>query len=76
MTVSTASREFESRMMARALELAARAGGRTAPNPLVGAVVCAKDRIVGEGWHRRAGKAHAEVLARAGLEKKPAAPRS
>ena len=63
MTVSTASREFESRMMARALELAARAGGRTAPKPLVGAVVCAKGRIVGEGWHRRAGKAHAEVLA-------------
>jgi len=50
-------------MMARALELAARAEGRTSPNPLVGAVVARGSRIVGEGYHRRAGSSHAERFA-------------
>ncbi|MFH1468897.1 MAG: bifunctional diaminohydroxyphosphoribosylaminopyrimidine deaminase/5-amino-6-(5-phosphoribosylamino)uracil reductase RibD [Pseudomonadota bacterium] len=49
--------------MHRCLELAARAVGRTAPNPLVGAVIVAGGEIVGEGFHARAGEAHAEVLA-------------
>jgi diaminohydroxyphosphoribosylaminopyrimidine deaminase/5-amino-6-(5-phosphoribosylamino)uracil reductase len=49
--------------MARALELAARARGRTAPNPMVGAVVVAGDEVVGEGYHARAGEPHAETLA-------------
>jgi diaminohydroxyphosphoribosylaminopyrimidine deaminase/5-amino-6-(5-phosphoribosylamino)uracil reductase len=50
--------------MDRALFLAARGRGRTSPNPLVGAVVVADDGvIVGQGFHRRAGEAHAEVLA-------------
>ncbi len=39
----------------RAYELAARAAGETAPNPPVGAVVVRDGRIVGEGYHRRAG---------------------
>ncbi len=47
----------------RALELAERGRGRTAPNPLVGAVLVADGEIVGEGWHERAGEAHAEVVA-------------
>lgn len=47
----------------RALTLAARARGRTAPNPMVGAVVVADGRVVGEGWHPRAGEPHAEVFA-------------
>jgi len=51
------------RHMERALELAAQAYGRTSPNPLVGAVVVRDGEIVGEGWHRRAGEPHAEVLA-------------
>jgi len=51
------------RFMERALELAARAYGRTSPNPLVGAVVVRDGETVGEGWHRRAGEPHAEVLA-------------
>src|SRR5207248_8488997 len=46
--------------MRRALRLAARARGRTAPNPMVGAVVVRDGRIAGEGYHRRAGEAHAE----------------
>ncbi len=49
--------------MRRALELAARGGARTAPNPLVGAVVVRGGRIVGEGYHRVFGGPHAEVLA-------------
>lgn len=54
--------------MQRALELAARARGQTHPNPMVGAVVVRAGRVVGEGYHRRAGAPHAEVvaLARAG----------
>ena len=49
--------------MQRALELAAQAKGRTSPNPLVGAVVVNDGRIVGEGYHQKAGAPHAEVIA-------------
>src|SRR6266850_2571292 len=51
------------RFMRRALRLAARAAGRTSPNPLVGAVVVKGDEIVGEGFHKAAGEPHAEVNA-------------
>lgn len=53
----------DERFMRRALALAARGGTRTAPNPLVGAVVVQGGRIVGEGYHRRFGGPHAEVHA-------------
>jgi diaminohydroxyphosphoribosylaminopyrimidine deaminase/5-amino-6-(5-phosphoribosylamino)uracil reductase len=49
--------------MARALMLAARGLYTTDPNPRVGCVVVRDDRVLGEGWHVRAGEAHAEVLA-------------
>ncbi|HEY4443921.1 MAG TPA: bifunctional diaminohydroxyphosphoribosylaminopyrimidine deaminase/5-amino-6-(5-phosphoribosylamino)uracil reductase RibD [Steroidobacteraceae bacterium] len=49
--------------MARALTLAARGLFTTDPNPRVGCVVVRDDRVLGEGWHVRAGEAHAEVLA-------------
>ncbi len=49
--------------MRRALTLAARGLGRTAPNPAVGAVVVKHGEIIGEGWHPAAGQPHAEVLA-------------
>jgi len=49
--------------MQRALNLAARAKGRTSPNPMVGAVIVKGDEIIGEGYHRKAGTAHAEVIA-------------
>lgn len=57
----------DERFMARALALAAR-GRRTSPNPMVGCVLVKGGRVVGEGFHRRAGDAHAEpqALARAG----------
>lgn len=51
------------RLMAEALSLAQRAAGRTSPNPLVGALVVAGGRVIGRGFHRRAGDAHAEVVA-------------
>jgi diaminohydroxyphosphoribosylaminopyrimidine deaminase/5-amino-6-(5-phosphoribosylamino)uracil reductase len=49
--------------MRRALRLAARATGRTSPNPLVGSVVVRDGQIVGDGFHRAAGEPHAEVVA-------------
>ncbi|ADI13410.1 bifunctional diaminohydroxyphosphoribosylaminopyrimidine deaminase/5-amino-6-(5-phosphoribosylamino)uracil reductase RibD [Truepera radiovictrix] len=51
------------RYMSRALELAERGRGSTAPNPMVGCVIVRDDEIIGEGWHERAGEAHAEVRA-------------
>jgi diaminohydroxyphosphoribosylaminopyrimidine deaminase/5-amino-6-(5-phosphoribosylamino)uracil reductase len=54
-----ADREF----MGRALELAGRGLYTTTPNPRVGCVVVKDGTVVGEGWHEKAGLAHAEVLA-------------
>lgn len=49
--------------MQRCLNLASKGLGYTYPNPMVGAVVVHKGKIIGEGWHKKAGKAHAEVHA-------------
>jgi diaminohydroxyphosphoribosylaminopyrimidine deaminase/5-amino-6-(5-phosphoribosylamino)uracil reductase len=46
--------------MRRCIELARKAEGRTAPNPMVGAVVLRGGEVIGEGLHLRAGEAHAE----------------
>lgn len=47
--------------MQRALQLAAKGSGSTAPNPMVGAVLVYDGRIIGEGWHHKYGCNHAEV---------------
>ena len=49
--------------MARALQLAARGLFTTTPNPRVGCVIVKDGRVVGEGWHERAGSPHAEIHA-------------
>jgi diaminohydroxyphosphoribosylaminopyrimidine deaminase/5-amino-6-(5-phosphoribosylamino)uracil reductase len=54
---------FDRTAMQRALALAARGMETTDPNPRVGCVIARGERIVGEGWHERAGEAHAEVAA-------------
>lgn len=59
----TPNSTFEQQMMRRCLELAKRALGKTAPNPLVGCVIVQGEQIVGEGFHPKAGEPHAEVFA-------------
>ncbi|MDR0395070.1 MAG: bifunctional diaminohydroxyphosphoribosylaminopyrimidine deaminase/5-amino-6-(5-phosphoribosylamino)uracil reductase RibD [Tannerella sp.] len=54
--------------MSRCLELAKNGRGHTAPNPMVGAVIVRDDRIIGEGYHRCYGEAHAEVNAIASVD--------
>ena len=54
---------FDHQCMARALRLAERGAFTTRPNPMVGCVIAQGTEIVGEGWHRKAGEAHAEVFA-------------
>src|SRR5204863_125177 len=53
------------RFMARALALAERGRGLCSPNPMVGALVVSQGRVVGAGFHARAGSAHAEARAEA-----------
>lgn len=52
----------------RCVELARNGEGHTSPNPMVGCVIVHGDRIVGEGWHHRAGEPHAEVNAIASVK--------
>ena len=54
---------FDSEYMALALRLAEQGLYSTSPNPRVGCVLVRDEKIVGTGWHQRAGEAHAEVLA-------------
>lgn len=55
--------DFDRLAMQRALELAARGLATTDPNPRVGCVIAHGALMVAEGWHERAGEAHAEVVA-------------
>ncbi len=63
MRVPSAFTRADERMMRRALVLAARGLGETSPNPAVGCVVARDGRVVGEGFHARAGDPHAEAVA-------------
>jgi diaminohydroxyphosphoribosylaminopyrimidine deaminase / 5-amino-6-(5-phosphoribosylamino)uracil reductase len=49
--------------MQRALQLARLGAGAVSPNPMVGCVIVHEGKIIGEGWHRKYGEAHAEVNA-------------
>lgn len=54
----------------RCIELAKNGLGTTYPNPLVGSVIVYNDKVIGEGWHKKAGEAHAEVNAINSVEDK------
>jgi diaminohydroxyphosphoribosylaminopyrimidine deaminase/5-amino-6-(5-phosphoribosylamino)uracil reductase len=54
--------------MSRCLQLAALGIGKVQPNPMVGAVIVHQDKIIGEGWHRQYGQAHAEINAFASVK--------
>lgn len=60
----------DTKYMKRALTLARKGIGRTSPNPAVGCVIVKNGAVVGHGWHKKAGEAHAEIhaLAMAGAE--------
>ncbi|MBW7870891.1 MAG: bifunctional diaminohydroxyphosphoribosylaminopyrimidine deaminase/5-amino-6-(5-phosphoribosylamino)uracil reductase RibD [Flavobacteriia bacterium] len=55
--------DFDELMMKRCIELAENGLGMTYPNPVVGCVIVRNGRIISEGWHQKAGEAHAEVNA-------------
>jgi diaminohydroxyphosphoribosylaminopyrimidine deaminase / 5-amino-6-(5-phosphoribosylamino)uracil reductase len=61
--VVVAEREPDEAWMARAVALAEGGRGATSPNPMVGAVLVRDQRVVGEGFHQAAGRAHAEAVA-------------
>ena len=50
-------------LMRLALRLARKGYGSTSPNPMVGAVLVKRGKIIGRGWHHRAGLPHAEIEA-------------
>ncbi len=58
-----AQQKVDERWMKAALRLAEKGRGSASPNPMVGAVVVKRGRIVGQGYHRRPGEPHAEVVA-------------
>ena len=58
--------------MQRAITLAKKALGYTNPNPMVGAVIVKENKIIGEGYHHKAGEPHAERMALADCKESPA----
>ncbi|SEM64667.1 diaminohydroxyphosphoribosylaminopyrimidine deaminase / 5-amino-6-(5-phosphoribosylamino)uracil reductase [Chryseobacterium taichungense] len=60
----------------RCIELASKAIGKTYPNPLVGSVIVHHDKIIGEGYHHKAGENHAEINAINSVEDKSLIPES
>ncbi len=58
----------QEKYMQRCLQLAQHGEATSSPNPMVGSVIVHQGKIIGEGWHQRAGEAHAEVKAIASIE--------
>jgi diaminohydroxyphosphoribosylaminopyrimidine deaminase/5-amino-6-(5-phosphoribosylamino)uracil reductase len=54
---------YDETFMDKTLALAERGKGRTSPNPMVGAVILKGKKVIAEGYHKKAGTAHAEILA-------------
>jgi diaminohydroxyphosphoribosylaminopyrimidine deaminase/5-amino-6-(5-phosphoribosylamino)uracil reductase len=54
---------YDETFMDKTLALAERGKGRTSPNPMVGAVIVKGKKVIAEGYHKKAGTAHAEILA-------------
>ncbi len=65
----------DARFLRLALRLARRGYGTTSPNPMVGAVLVKGGKIIGRGWHRRAGLPHAEIEALRDAQKRGHSPR-
>jgi diaminohydroxyphosphoribosylaminopyrimidine deaminase/5-amino-6-(5-phosphoribosylamino)uracil reductase len=65
----------EMTFMREALRLARKGFGATSPNPMVGAVLVKNGKIIGRGWHRRAGMPHAEIEALRDAQRKKSDPR-
>ncbi|MFC1548740.1 bifunctional diaminohydroxyphosphoribosylaminopyrimidine deaminase/5-amino-6-(5-phosphoribosylamino)uracil reductase RibD [Candidatus Omnitrophota bacterium] len=57
------SRSDKEKHMALALKLAGKAKGKTYPNPMVGAVIVKAGKVIGRGYHKKAGEDHAEIAA-------------
>jgi diaminohydroxyphosphoribosylaminopyrimidine deaminase / 5-amino-6-(5-phosphoribosylamino)uracil reductase len=55
--------DADARWMAAAIGLSQRGVGRTAPNPSVGCLIVAADRVIGRGWTQPGGRPHAEAMA-------------
>ena len=55
--------KVQEKYIKRCIELAKNGLGTTYPNPLVGCVIVYENEIIGEGWHKKSGEAHAEVVA-------------
>ena len=66
---------FDAQFMRLAIRLARRGCGATSPNPMVGAVLVKGGKMIGRGWHRRAGWPHAEIEALRDAQKRGHNPR-
>lgn len=60
---ASAKMNTDEKFMREALRLARKGAGRTHPNPAVGCVLTRAGKVIGRGWHRRAGEPHAEIEA-------------
>ncbi len=72
--MTTAKLKSDLAALRLALTLARRGYGSTSPNPLVGAVLVKRGKIIGRGWHRRAGRPHAEIEALRDAQKRGHSP--
>src|SRR5450755_1151735 len=73
--MSHQSKKDLDKLMLLALRLARRGYGATSPNPMVGAVLVKGGKMIGRGWHRRAGLPHAEIEAFRDAQKRGHPPR-